>query len=181
MVGFAGKKMKACSLKASELNERHTNVSRLDRTGSMIDFVVKPSCLIHDEIGRCVYDKENTQLFFDLIGRRYSRKNSNCMILSATCSLIPGRTSLQKTNRRSVCWIASLTMCLSSLFKGTVTVVRISKILKCRPEISGLRFFALPSFLPILVITFPLDHYSDSPSCSFYLGGLAAFQVQNMH
>ena len=53
--------------------------------------------------------------------------------------------------------------------------------LKCRPEISGLRFFALPSFLPILVITFPLDHYSDSPSCSFYLGGIAAFQVQNMH
>ena len=50
------KKMKAYFLKASELNERLTNARRLDKTGSMIDFLVKPSCLIIDEIGRCVFD-----------------------------------------------------------------------------------------------------------------------------
>ncbi len=77
------KKMKAYFLKASELNERLTNARRLDRTGSTIDFLVKPSCLIIDEIGRCVFDKENTRLFFDLIDRRYSREGSNCMIFTS--------------------------------------------------------------------------------------------------
>lgn len=77
------KKMKAYFLKASELNERLTDARRLDRTGSMIDFLVKPSCLIIDEIGRCVFDKENTRLFFDLIDRRYSREGANCMIFTS--------------------------------------------------------------------------------------------------
>ena len=77
------KKMKAYILKASELNERLTEARRLERTGSMIDFLVKPSCLIIDEIGRCVFDKENTRLFFDLIDRRYSREGANCMIFTS--------------------------------------------------------------------------------------------------
>ena len=77
------RKMKTYFLKASELNERFTDARRLDRTGSTIDFLVKPSCLIIDEIGRCVFDKENTRLFFDLIDRRYSREGSNCMIFTS--------------------------------------------------------------------------------------------------
>ena len=75
--------MKAYFLKASELNERFTNARKYDRTGSMIDFLVKPSCLIIDEIGRCTFDKENTRLFFDLIDRRYSKEGSNCMIFTS--------------------------------------------------------------------------------------------------
>ena len=77
------KKMKAYFLKASELDQRLSDARRLDRTGSMIDFLVKPSCLIIDEIGRCVFDKENTRLFFDLIDRRYSREGTNCMIFTS--------------------------------------------------------------------------------------------------
>lgn len=77
------RKMKAYFLKASELNERFTNARKYDRTGSMIDFLVKPSCLIIDEIGRCTFDKENTRLFFDLIDRRYSKEGSNCMIFTS--------------------------------------------------------------------------------------------------
>lgn len=77
------RKMKTYFLKASELNERFTDARRLDRTGSTIDFLVKPSCLIIDEIGRCVFDKENTRLFFDLIDRRYSREGANCMIFTS--------------------------------------------------------------------------------------------------
>lgn len=77
------KKLKAYFLKASELNERFTNARKLDRVGGTVDFLVKPSCLIIDEIGRCVFDKENTRLFFDLIDRRYSKEGSSCMIFTS--------------------------------------------------------------------------------------------------
>ena len=77
------RKMKAYFLKASELNERFTSRRKSETTGSMIDFLVKPSCLIIDEIGRCTFDKENTRLFFDLIDRRYSKEGSNCMIFTS--------------------------------------------------------------------------------------------------
>ena len=77
------KKLKAYFLKASELNEKFTNARRLDRVGGTVDFLVKPSCLIIDEIGRCVFDKENTRLFFDMIDRRYSKEGNNCMIFTS--------------------------------------------------------------------------------------------------
>lgn len=77
------KKMKAYFLKASELNEKFTNARKYDKAGSTVDFLVKPSCLIIDEIGRCVFDKENTRLFFDLIDRRYSKEGSSCMIFTS--------------------------------------------------------------------------------------------------
>jgi DNA replication protein DnaC len=77
------KKMKAYFLKASELNERFTDARRVDRTGSMVDFLVKPSCLIIDEIGRCVFDKENTRLFFDLIDRRYNKEGAYNIVFTS--------------------------------------------------------------------------------------------------
>ena len=77
------KKLKTYFLKASELNDRFTNARKLDRVSSTVDFLVKPSCLIIDEIGRCIFDKENTRLFFDLIDRRYSKEGSNCMIFTS--------------------------------------------------------------------------------------------------
>ena len=42
--------------------------------------MVRPSCLIIDEVGHCEFDKENTRLFFDLIDRRYN-KEGNCNII----------------------------------------------------------------------------------------------------
>ena len=35
--------------------------------------LVKPSCLIVDEVGRCVYDRPCTDLFFDVVDRRYEK------------------------------------------------------------------------------------------------------------
>jgi DNA replication protein DnaC len=75
--------LKAFFLKASELNQRLLDARRMDRCGAAINFLVKPSCLIIDEVGRCVFDKENTQLFFDLIDRRYSKEGTNCMIFTS--------------------------------------------------------------------------------------------------
>lgn len=63
--------LKTYFLKASELNQRFKDARKYGRTGSVINGLVKPTCLIIDEIGHDVFDKENTRLFFDVIDRRY--------------------------------------------------------------------------------------------------------------
>ena len=77
------KGMKSYFLKASELNQRLTDARKYDRVGSVINYLVKPSCLVIDEVGRCTFDKENTRLFFDLIDRRYSKEGANNMIFTS--------------------------------------------------------------------------------------------------
>ncbi|MBQ7418900.1 MAG: ATP-binding protein [Acidaminococcaceae bacterium] len=42
----------------------------------MLNSLVRPSCLIIDEVGHCAFDKENTRLFFDLVDRRYNKEGS---------------------------------------------------------------------------------------------------------
>lgn len=75
--------MKSYFLKASELNEKFVNARRYGREASLINFLVKPSCLIIDEIGRCVFDQYSTGMFFDMIDRRYEKEGSNCMIFTS--------------------------------------------------------------------------------------------------
>ena len=74
---------KAYFLKATELNQKFTDARRLGRESAVINNLVNPACLIIDEIGRCVFDKENTRLFFDLIDRRYSKEGASCMIFTS--------------------------------------------------------------------------------------------------
>jgi DNA replication protein DnaC len=54
-----------------------------DRTGTVINSLVKPSCLIIDKVGRCNFDKENTRLFFDVVDRRTNKEGPNCMIFTS--------------------------------------------------------------------------------------------------
>jgi DNA replication protein DnaC len=75
--------MKSYFLKASELNQKFTDARRYGKEGSTITFLVRPSCLIIDEVGRCVFSKENTRMFFDLIDRRYSKEGPSCMIFTS--------------------------------------------------------------------------------------------------
>ena len=49
----------------------------------MIGTLVKPSCLIIDEVGRCVFDKECTDLIFDAVDRRYEKEAPNTLILTS--------------------------------------------------------------------------------------------------
>lgn len=77
------KGLKSYFLKASELNQRFSEARKFGKEGSTINFLVKPSCLIIDEVGRCVFDRENTRLFFDLVDRRYSKEGTNCMIFTS--------------------------------------------------------------------------------------------------
>lgn len=77
------KGMKVYFLKATELNNRFTEARRFGRESSAINGLVKPSCLIIDEIGRCVFDKENTRMFFDVIDRRYNKEGPNTLIFTS--------------------------------------------------------------------------------------------------
>lgn len=78
--------MRAYFLKATELNQRLTDARKYGRESSTINGLVKHSCLIIDEIGRCVFDKENTRMFFDIIDRRYNKEGPNTMIFTSNKS-----------------------------------------------------------------------------------------------
>lgn len=53
--------MRAYFIKASELRDRFTAARRVGKTDSCLKSLVRPSCLIIDEIGHCEFDKENTR------------------------------------------------------------------------------------------------------------------------
>lgn len=76
-------------LKASELNQKLTDAVKYGHESSTINGLVKPSCLIIDEIGRCEFNKTNTRMFFDVIDRRYNKEGPNTLIL--TSNLQPSR------------------------------------------------------------------------------------------
>ena len=61
-------------IKMSELRDKFTAARRTEREAKLINALVRPSCLIIDEVGHCEFDKENTRLFFDLIDRRYNKE-----------------------------------------------------------------------------------------------------------
>ncbi len=78
--------MKTYFLKATELNQRLTDAVKYGRESSTINGLVKPSCLIIDEIGRCVFNKESTRMFFDMVDRRYNKEGPNTMIFTSNLS-----------------------------------------------------------------------------------------------
>ena len=75
--------MKTYFIKASELRDRLTAARRAGKTDSCLNGLVRPSCLIIDEIGHCTFDKESTRLFFDLIDRRYNKEGSFNMVFTS--------------------------------------------------------------------------------------------------
>jgi DNA replication protein DnaC len=78
--------LKTYFLKATELNQRLHDARKYGRESSVINGLVKPSCLIIDEVGRSVFDKENTRMFFDVIDRRYNKDVPNTLILTSNKS-----------------------------------------------------------------------------------------------
>lgn len=75
--------MKTYFLKASELNDKLTTARKFGRESSAVASLVKPTCLIIDEIGRCVFDEENTNMFFDMVDRRYEKEGPKTMIFTS--------------------------------------------------------------------------------------------------
>ena len=77
------KGMKSYFLKATELNQKFTEARKYGKEAAVVNGLIKPSCLVIDEIGRCVFDKESTRLFFDVIDRRYNKEGPNLMIFTS--------------------------------------------------------------------------------------------------
>lgn len=70
-------------LKATELRDKLKRASESGSTSRAVASLVKPSCLIVDEVGRCTFDKACTDLFFDVVDRRYEKDCANTMILTS--------------------------------------------------------------------------------------------------
>lgn len=70
-------------LKATELRDKLKKAAKTGGTSRIVANLVKPSCLIIDEIGRCDFDKDCTDLFFDVVDRRYEKEGPNTMILTS--------------------------------------------------------------------------------------------------
>ena len=75
--------LKTYFIKASELRDKFTTARRAEKTASMLTSLVRPSCLIIDEIGHCEFDKDNTRLFFDLIDRRYNKEGAYNIVFTS--------------------------------------------------------------------------------------------------
>ena len=75
--------LKTYFLKATELNQRLMDAVKFGRESAVINGLVKPSCLIIDEIGRCVFNKESTRMFFDMVDRRYNKEGPKTMIFTS--------------------------------------------------------------------------------------------------
>lgn len=75
--------MKTYFIKASELRDRFLAAKRSGKVDSCLNVLVRPSCLIIDEIGHCEFDKECTRMFFDLIDRRYNKEGNFNMIFTS--------------------------------------------------------------------------------------------------
>ena len=70
-------------LKATELRDKLKRAAESGNASRAVGALVKPSCLIVDEVGRCTFDKACTDLFFDVVDRRYEKDCANTMILTS--------------------------------------------------------------------------------------------------
>ena len=75
--------LKTYYVKASELRDRFQRAAERGSASRVVATLVKPTCLIVDEVGRCTFDRACTDLFFDVIDRRYEKEGPNTMILTS--------------------------------------------------------------------------------------------------
>lgn len=75
--------MKVYFIKMSELRDRMTDARRAGKEGTLLASIVRPSCLIIDEVGHCEFDKENTRLFFDMVDRRYHKEGNYNIVFTS--------------------------------------------------------------------------------------------------
>ena len=74
---------KAYYMKATELKAKLEKAVAENRAESAVNSLVKPSCLIIDEVGRRRFDRDCTNLFFDIVDRRYEKEGPNTLILTS--------------------------------------------------------------------------------------------------
>ena len=75
--------LKTYFIKMTELNDMFIEARKYGRENRVISSLVKPSCLVIDEVGYCNLDTENTRLFFDMIDRRYNKEGNFNIIFTS--------------------------------------------------------------------------------------------------
>ena len=77
------KGMQAYYIKARELRDKLVNAVKSGKEGNVVSTLSRTNCLVIDEIGRCVFDKECTDLLFHIVDLRCEREDPNTMILTS--------------------------------------------------------------------------------------------------
>ena len=75
--------MQSYYIKARELRDKLAGAVRAGREGSVIGALSRANCLVIDEIGRCVFDRECTDLLFHVVDLRCERDDPNAMVLTS--------------------------------------------------------------------------------------------------
>ena len=88
--------MKTYFIKMSELRDKFIAARRAGKEASVLNSLVRPSCLIIDEVGHCEFDKENTRLFFDLIDRRYNKEGNYNIVFTSNKNPVNWRANFNE-------------------------------------------------------------------------------------
>ena len=75
--------LKTYYVKANEPGDRFQRAAERGSAQRAVATLARPSCLIVDEVGRCVFDRACADLLFDVIDRRHEREGPNTMILTS--------------------------------------------------------------------------------------------------
>lgn len=69
--------------KATELRDKLSRALVRGTASRAVQDLVNPACLIVDEVGRCTFDRACTDLFFDIVDRRYEKDGPNSLVLTS--------------------------------------------------------------------------------------------------
>ena len=79
-----------------ELRDKISTVRQVGTEASCLSGLVRPSCLIIDEVGHCEFDKESARLFFDLLDRRYNKEGNHNIVFTGNKTPLSGATTLTR-------------------------------------------------------------------------------------
>lgn len=75
--------MQAYYIKARELSDKLAKAVRLGTAKNVMNQLIRPACLIIDEIGRCKFDKECTDLLFHVVDARCDKDGPNLILMTS--------------------------------------------------------------------------------------------------
>lgn len=70
-------------IKTRELNDKLIKAVKTGTTTDIINQLVRPPCLIIDDIGRCKFDKECTELLFHVVDKRIDKEGPNLIFMTS--------------------------------------------------------------------------------------------------
>lgn len=94
----------------TELQDRMTYTRRTGQESNLLSYLVRPSCMIIDEVGHCEFDKENTRLFFEMVDRHCQKDGYSNIVFTSNRAPAQWKENFARTTLFCAPWTASLTM-----------------------------------------------------------------------